>query len=156
MDAVAFDVRRRAAHARGCYRPKAIVALPIGDDAASLVPALLALGAQCDLRGCELAAGDVLVLVLLNGCTEASWERLQSLRGPDAPSWIAIDGGFSDTQKHPGGARRVALRKAQSLATADTLLIATTDGNSTVSATWVARQLEGMNRGVAMGQARQL
>lgn len=155
MDEAAFDVRRRAAHARGCYRPKAIVAIPVRDEADSLIPAILALGAQCDLRGDPLAAGDVLVLVLLNGCTDASWERLQSLRGPDAPSWVAIDGELPDLLKHAGGARRVALAKALALATADTRLIATTDGDSTVSATWVARQLDWMDRGcdVVLGNA---
>jgi hypothetical protein len=144
---VAFDVHRRAAHARYGYRPKAIVALPVCNEADSLIPAMLALGAQYDLQGYELAPADVLVLVLLNGCTDASWGRLQSLRGTDAPSWIAIDGQLPETLRHAGGARRTALLKALSLTTSDTRLIATTDADSMVPATWIARQLKWLDEG---------
>lgn len=147
MDQAAFDIRRRAAHARAGYRPKAIVAVPVRNEAESLISAMLALGAQHDLCGHVLPAGDVLVLLLLNGCSDGSWERLQSLRGNHAPNWIAIDGELPGSLQHAGGARRVALTKALGLTTSDTALIATTDADSTVSATWVAQQLAWMQRG---------
>jgi Glycosyl transferase family 2 len=61
--------------------------------------------------------------------------------------WIAIDGELPLANRHAGGARRAALLMALSLATADTRLIATTDADSIVSNTWIARQLEWMDRG---------
>ncbi|HEY9131949.1 MAG TPA: glycosyltransferase family A protein [Dyella sp.] len=145
MDQAAFDIRRRAVHVRPGSRPKAIVAMPVCNEADSLVPAMLALGAQNDLHG--RAFHDVLVVVVLNGCTDASWDRLQSLRNAQAPAWIGIDGELPVALRHAGGARRVALTTALGLATDDTDLIATTDADSTVSTTWVARQLAWMHRG---------
>jgi hypothetical protein len=147
MDQAAFDIRHRAAHARAGYRPKAIVAIPVRNEADSLLAAMLALGTQKDLCGDALPAGDVLVFLLLNGCSDGSWERLQSLRGAHAPNWIAVDGELPGSLQHAGGARRVALTKALGLTTSDTTLIATTDADSTVSATWVAQQLAWMQRG---------
>lgn len=147
MQPLIFDVRRQASHVHAGQRPKAIVAIPVCNEADSLISAVRSLGMQCDPRGRELAPADTLVLLLLNGCTDASWECLSSLRGTDTPPWIAIDGELPQANRHAGGARRTALLKALSLATADTRLIATTDADSVVSSTWIARQLEWMDRG---------
>jgi hypothetical protein len=147
VQALAFDVHRRASHLHAGLRPKAIVAIPVCNEAGSLITAVRALGMQCDRSGRELSPADTLVLLLLNGCTDLSWECLSSLRGADAPQWIAVDGELPQVNRHAGGARRAALLMALSLATVDTRLIATTDADSIVSSNWIARQLEWMDHG---------
>ncbi|HEX7814304.1 hypothetical protein [Dyella sp.] len=151
-----FHVRRRAAHARAAYRPSAIVAIPVQDEGVDLGNILAALGAQCDLHGHALAPASVAVLLLFDGCSDARWERMETLRGSHMPSWIAIDGDLPEASRHAGGARRAALLKALALAAPETTLIATTNADSMVPAMWLARQIDWLARGceVVMGMAQ--
>ena len=140
MESSRFETHRRSAYGRGAFRPRAIVAIPVRNEEDYLEPCLRALGAQRTSDGQPLGPGDVLVLLLLNGCTDNSWTRVQALRDEGIPSWIALDGELVATCRHAGGARTVALSKALSLATSETCLIACTDADTVVGPTWIARQ----------------
>lgn len=123
--------------------PRAIVAIPVRDEAERLSPCLGALAAQCGAR-------DMAVVLLFNNCTDAS-DRIAAAMRPGLPfalRTLRID--LPPHEAHVGTARSLAMKEAARLFAAAGRhdgIILTTDADSRVASDWLSANLAAFRAG---------
>jgi glycosyltransferase involved in cell wall biosynthesis len=121
--------------------PRVAVAIPVKDEAERIIQCLGALAGQVDV-----ALSDVVVLLLLNNCTDGTLEQVRSV-SDQLPMAVRVHSvelppGFANA----GWARKLAMDAAADLARPEDGVILTTDADTLVNEDWVAqsvRELEG-------------
>ncbi len=123
--------------------PRAIVAIPVRDEAERLSPCLGALAAQRGVR-------DMAVVLLFNNCTDAS-ERIAMAMRPGLPfplRTLRIE--LPPHQAHVGTARSLAMKEAARLLGSSRRhdgIILTTDADSRVASDWLSANLAAFRAG---------
>ena len=128
---------------------KLCVAIPVRDEAESIESSLLALARQVDLTGKPLRRCYE-VLLFANNCTDATVDiaRRFAKRYPQLVLHV-IDRELPSSQAYIGRARQIVMHEAyrRMVSLGGRGAIATTDGDTQVSATWVAANLYEIARG---------
>lgn len=122
--------------------PKAVVAIPVKNEAERLPSCLQALAAQ---EGVDF--DDVAVLLLLNNCTDATLDVVRDL-APTLPFRLEVHSVELDAPRaNAGWARRLAMDAAARIAAPDGVLL-TTDADTRVHCDWVEANLREIARGM--------
>ncbi len=128
---------------------KLCIAIPVRDEAESIESSLLALAHQVDLTGKPLARCYE-VLLFANNCTDATVgiARRFAQRHPQMVLHV-VDRKLPSSQAYVGRARQIVMHEAyrRMASLGGRGAIATTDGDTQVSATWVAANLYEIARG---------
>ncbi len=131
-------------------RCRAVVALPVRNEEASLAATLDALAGQVDLAGRPLARSSFEVLLLLNNCTDESaavaqaWQRVH----PEM-RLSCCERELPQETAHIGTVRRLLMDTAWARLAAcrETCAILSTDSDSYATPDWIAQNLCAMERG---------
>ena len=131
-------------------RCRAVVALPVRNEEASLAATLDALAAQVDLAGRPLARSSFEILLLLNNCTDGSaavaqaWQRMH----PEV-RLFCCERELPQETAHIGTVRRLLMDTAWARLAAclETCAILSTDSDSYATPDWIAQNLSAMDRG---------
>ena len=128
---------------------KLCVAIPVRDEAESIESSLLALAHQVDLTGKPLRRCYE-VLLFANNCTDATVDIARRF-AKQYPQLVlhVIDSELPSSQAYVGRARQIVMHEAyrRMASLGGRGAIATTDGDTQVSATWVAANLYEIARG---------
>ena len=135
----------------GTHSPAIIVAVPARNEAERIERCLAALANQRSLNGTPFPDGRVGVLMLLNNCTDQSFEVARSASRRLPGSVRLYDVVMDAKASHAGGARRAAMDLA-----AEWLdegchtdgLILTTDADSEPKSDWIAANRAAIMQGV--------
>ncbi len=120
-------------------QPRVVVAIPVRNEEAYIVPCLRALDAQAG------AAPDRIVL-LLNCCTDRTASNVRRLAPELSTAVDIIERNLRGSQATAGFARSLAMRyAADPLADHDVLM--TTDADAIVPPNWIAANLAALNNG---------
>lgn len=125
-------VTRESGHALQTGVPRCTVAIPVRNEAERLPSCLAALHEQ------RLPANAFDLLLVLNGCTDASWSRAHDVLAHWRRPWRVMECVLPVDRNHAGGARAAALTMAMERQ-AEAVL--TTDADSLVGPDWVALNL---------------
>lgn len=128
---------------RGKSDAPCVVAIPARNEEAGIVRCLDALER---LEGRAEALRHV--LLLLNGCTDSTWDAVLSWsRNHRLPVWM-FEVSLPDRTNHAGGARAAALRLSlDSLEGIPDGVVLTTDADTRVPTDWLQKALEGVDAG---------
>ncbi len=138
------EVRRRAC-ADG-FGPvpaglRAVVAVPVRDEAEALPRLVAALGAQRDAAGSPFARGEAEALLVLNNCTDASGEVLAALVA--GRPWLRVTSVvLGPGEAHVGRARQIVMDAACARLLAAGRpdgLVLSTDADSEPAPDWITR-----------------
>jgi cellulose synthase/poly-beta-1,6-N-acetylglucosamine synthase-like glycosyltransferase len=129
-------------------RPRYVVAVPVRNEEDRIVACLQALARQVDGVGHRLPARQYAVVLLCNGCTDGSWQRIVATL-PSLPTAIwAVEAELGAGLDHAGGARAAALGLAADLASrAPHGVVLTTDADTVVPADWIWRAASVLDAG---------
>ncbi len=131
--------------------PRAIVAIPVKDEASRIGRCLGALASQVDPSGATIAEGSFGVMLLLNNCQDDTANAVSGLMAA-LPFPIRVwEHDLPPGSQHAGAARRLAMDAAAAwLAESDNSkgAILTTDADTQVAPDWIARQLVGFASGI--------
>ncbi|MBD2716038.1 glycosyltransferase [Microvirga sp. STR05] len=124
---------------------KISVIIPAKDEAAQLPATLAALAVQLDLQGQPLSYGKYEVLVLANNCHDQTAATVRSFasRHPGMALYVA-ETTLPPAEAHVGKARRLLMDEAcrrLELTAGPAGIIASTDADTRVAATWLAAML---------------
>lgn len=123
--------------------------IPAKDEVEYIVPALLALQGQRTLEDTPLPSESFEVIVLANNCTDGTGERVRefSRAHPDFRLHL-VELHLPPDFAYVGYARKLMMDEASRRLPA-TGIIATTDADTQVEATWVAATLRAFDRGAS-------
>lgn len=128
------------------------VVVPVRNEAEHLPAMLGALACQVDAQGRPLDPDSYEVLVLANNCNDGSAAIARALgRAYPTLKLQVLEVTLPKAQAHVGQARRMVMNEAYrrlSLIGRDRRIIASTDGDTEVSSTWLASMLNEFDRGV--------
>lgn len=147
----ANSANRTASRASSAGCPRAIVAIPVRDEAERLARCLEALAKQQDPLGRPLPSGTHEVVLCLNNCRDSSRELVRRLAS-SLPLRIEVrEVELPAAQAHVGWARRLAMNAAASRLLrggrrADGVLLST-DADSEVVPTWLDATLRAIDAG---------
>lgn len=130
---------------------EAVIVVPVRDEEQTVGAALAALAAQTDLAGLALDHRRFEVIVLANNCRDgsAAVARAVARRHPTLVLHV-VERTLPPEQTHVGAARRLAMNEAVCRLVRigrDRGVIASTDGDSRVAATWLAATLREAEQG---------
>ncbi|HTI66959.1 MAG TPA: glycosyltransferase family A protein [Caulobacteraceae bacterium] len=137
-----FSVRIERFGGEIAQRPLAVVAIPVKNEEERIGRCLESLAFQTDVD-----ASEVLVLLLLNNCSDRTAEQIRAL-APELPFRLHVHHvDLPDPYANAGWARRLAMEAAVAAA-APTGLILTTDADTVVDGDWIAANRREVAAGV--------
>ena len=127
------------------------VIVPVRNEAENIAATLLALTNQIDLTGKPLAKNRYEIIVLANNCSDNSAEVVRRFARTQPDLMIhLVEMTIDRDRAHIGWVRKLlmdeACRRLKSIGRSSGV-IASTDGDTRVSATWIAATLAEINRG---------
>ncbi|PZA12895.1 glycosyltransferase family 2 protein [Rhodopseudomonas palustris] len=130
--------------------PRAIVAIPVHNEAQRIWRCLSALATQRDEAGSPLAAGSFSILVFANNCTDGTVERVGEFARLSPHPIILNAAELPPERQSAGDARKCAMDQAAARLTsqgAEDGVILTTDADSCVAPTWFSKTMTEMSGG---------
>ncbi len=123
--------------------PRAVVAVPVKDEAERIIQCLSALAGQTGV-----APEDMAVVLLLNNCTDGTLDQVRSV-ADQLPMTVEthsveLPPGYANA----GWARKLAMDAAADLARAHDGVLLTTDADTLVDEDWVANSLKELDSGL--------
>lgn len=126
-------------------RLRAVVAIPVRDEAERIETCLLALAAQRDARGLPLPQDACGIVLLLNNCTDGTAAVVRRLQEHLPYRLWTLERRLADGMAHAGWARKLAMDAAADLladrGVGRSGVILTTDADGRVGGRWLAANL---------------
>lgn len=131
---------------------RVVVVIPARDEADHLPSCLQALADQVGLDGAAVDRRVYEVIILANNCTDATARlaRRFAAEAANAPAIHVVERAYPESEAHVGTARKWLMDRACDRLEGigrDRTLIASTDADTRVGRTWIAAQLDAVDRG---------